>query len=94
MTIPGYGIPRVRTCEVSYFRAIRSIKLAALFTEKTTKIRISFRSVGDFSVNELARKYYQGGGHKNAAGGDSFLSMEETLTTFERLLSEYKNELL
>lgn len=79
---------------VNYALSIKGIKLAALFTEKTKKIRISFRSVGKFSVNELARKHYQGGGHKNAAGGDSFLSMEETLRTFERLLSEYKNELL
>jgi phosphoesterase RecJ-like protein len=78
---------------VNYALSIKGIKLAALFTEKIKKIRISFRSVGDFSVNELARKYYEGGGHKNAAGGDSFLSMEETLSRFERLLSEYKKEL-
>ncbi len=79
---------------VNYALSIEGIKLAALFTEKSKKIRISFRSVGEFSVNKLARNHYEGGGHKNAAGGDSFLSMEETLTTFERLLSEYKNELV
>ncbi len=78
---------------VNYALSIKGIKLAALFSEKNKKIRISFRSVGDFSVNNLARKHYNGGGHKNAAGGDSFLSMEETLTAFERLLSDYKEEL-
>lgn len=78
---------------VNYALSIKGIKLAALFTEKTNKIRISFRSVDDFSVNNLARTYYEGGGHKNAAGGDSLLSMKETLTTFERLLSDYKEEL-
>lgn len=78
---------------VNYALSIKGIKLAALFSEKNNRIRISFRSVGDFSVNNLARKHYDGGGHKNAAGGDSNLSMEETLTAFERLLSDYKNEL-
>jgi phosphoesterase RecJ-like protein len=79
---------------VNYALSIKGIKLAALFTEKKKKIRISFRSVGDFSVNKLAGKYYEGGGHKNAAGGDSFVPMEETLKQFERLLSEYKEELV
>ena len=79
---------------VNYALSIKGIKLAALFTEKNKKIRISFRSVGDFSVNKLAREHYEGGGHKNAAGGDSFVSMEETLKQFERLLSEYKEELV
>ena len=79
---------------VNYALSIKGIKLAALFTEKKKKIRISFRSVGDFSVNKLAGKHYEGGGHKNAAGGDSFVSMEETLKQFERLLSEYKEGLI
>lgn len=78
---------------VNYALSIKGIKLAALFSEKNKKIRISFRSVGDFSVNNLARKHYTGGGHKNAAGGDSKLSMDETLTAFERLLPDYKEEL-
>lgn len=79
---------------VNYALSIKGIRFAALFTEKNKKIRISFRSVGNFSVNKFARKYYEGGGHKNAAGGDSFLSLEETLKHFERLLSEYKEELV
>jgi len=79
---------------VNYALSIKGIKLAALFTEKSKKIRISFRSVGEFSVNELARNHYKGGGHKNAAGGDSFVSLEETLSNFEGLLSAYKNELV
>ena len=78
---------------VNYALSIKGIKLAALFIGKSEKIRISFRSVGEFSVNKLARNHYEGGGHKNAAGGDSFLSMKETLAVFERLLSKYKEEL-
>ncbi|MCD4683249.1 MAG: hypothetical protein K8R86_08215 [Bacteroidales bacterium] len=78
---------------VNYALSIKGIKFAVLFTEKTNKIRLSLRSVGEFSVNKFARDHYKGGGHKNAAGGDSYLSMEKTLEKFERLLSEYEKDL-
>jgi len=78
---------------VNYSLAIKGIRLAALFTEKEDKIRISFRSAGTFDVNIFARKHFNGGGHKNAAGGDSLLPMDKTLERFERLLLEYKTEL-
>lgn len=78
---------------VNYALSIRNVRFAALFTEKDNKIRISFRSNGSFSVNDFARKHFEGGGHKNAAGGDSFLTMDQTIETFIRLLDEYKEEL-
>ncbi|MEZ5198513.1 MAG: bifunctional oligoribonuclease/PAP phosphatase NrnA [Bacteroidales bacterium] len=78
---------------VNYALSIKGIKLAALFTERKDKIRISFRSVGGFSVNDLARKYFEGGGHKNAAGGDSYLPMDKTLEKFEKLIITFKNDL-
>jgi bifunctional oligoribonuclease and PAP phosphatase NrnA len=74
---------------VNYALSIEGIVLAALFTERNERIRISFRSKGEFSVNEFARKHYAGGGHRNAAGGDSLTDMEETLRKFEELLPEY-----
>lgn len=79
---------------VNYALSIKNISFAALFTQKKTCIRISFRSKSDFSVNEFARKHYQGGGHLNAAGGDSYLSMDETLKKFEELLPTYKDALV
>lgn len=79
---------------VNYALSIKDISFAALFTEKSDRIRISFRSKGDFSVNDFAREHYQGGGHRNAAGGDSFASMELTLSGFEELLPRYKDHLL
>ncbi len=79
---------------VNYALSIKDISFAALFTEKSDRIRISFRSKGDFSVNNFARLHYQGGGHRNAAGGDSFLPMEQTLSGFEELLVIYKDNLL
>jgi len=74
---------------VNYALSIEGIILAALFTERDERIRISFRSKGEFSVNEFARKHYAGGGHRNAAGGDSFVNIKETLQKFEDLLPSY-----
>lgn len=78
---------------VNYALSIKGIRFAAMFIEREKKIRISFRSTGDFSVNEFARKHFEGGGHKNAAGGDSHVGMEETIRKFKALLPEYLNEL-
>ena len=78
---------------VNYALSIEGIVLAVLFTEKEDKIRISMRSKGEFSVNDLARKYFKGGGHKNASGGDSYISMNATLLLFESILKEYQEEL-
>ncbi len=71
---------------VNYALSIEGIRLAAFFTEKKDKVRISFRSKGDFSVNELARTYFDGGGHKNAAGGNSYTTLIKTKRYFESLL--------
>jgi phosphoesterase RecJ-like protein len=78
---------------VNYALSIEGIKFAAVIIDRTEAIKISFRSVGDFSVNEFARKNFEGGGHKNAAGGISYLSLEDTVKKFEDLLQENKNEL-
>jgi bifunctional oligoribonuclease and PAP phosphatase NrnA len=75
---------------VNYALSIQNVSLAALFTERNDRIRLSLRSKGEFSVNDLARKHYNGGGHRNAAGADSFLSMELTLKHFESILEEYR----
>ncbi len=80
---------------VNYGLTLDGIKFAVIFIENREEgiIKISFRSVGEFSVNEFARKYFNGGGHKNAAGGRSERSMEETITYFESLLEKHKMEL-
>ncbi len=69
--------------------AVKGIRFTALFVEKKDRIKVSFRSRGRFPVNRIAAEHYQGGGHINAAGGDSFDSMEATLSKFESLLPEY-----
>jgi phosphoesterase RecJ-like protein len=69
--------------------SVKGIRFTALFVEKKDRIKVSFRSRGSFPVNRIAAENYHGGGHTNAAGGDSFDSMEVTLSKFESLLPEY-----
>jgi phosphoesterase RecJ-like protein len=80
---------------VNYGLTLENIRFAVIFIENRDEgiIKISFRSEGDFSVNEFARTHFQGGGHTNAAGGKSELSMEETTKRFVALLDQYKSEL-
>ena len=66
---------------VNYGLQIKGIHFAAIFIENKDEeiIKISFRSQGDFDVNQFARDYFHGGGHRNAAGGKSEETMEETI---------------
>lgn len=75
--------------------SIKGIMFSALFTEKANdeRIKISFRSKEKFDVNLFARKHFNGGGHLNAAGGNSDLSMDETILKFLELLATYKEQL-
>src|SRR5690606_11799768 len=80
---------------VNYGLSLQGVKFAAIFIEDSQEnfIKISFRSKGGFSVNDFARKHFEGGGHTNAAGGRSNLSMEETIKKFNKIIPDYKNEL-
>ena len=78
---------------VNYGLSIKGAVLAALIIDRGELIKLSFRSVGDFSVNDMAQKYFDGGGHKNAAGGKSTSSLEQTVNKFKRLLPLYKSKL-
>ncbi|AOW19969.1 DHH family phosphoesterase [Urechidicola croceus] len=81
---------------VNYALSLDGIIFAAIFIEDVEQkiIKISFRSKGKFSVNQFARNHFEGGGHDNAAGGRSTVSLEETVTNFLSLLPNYKTELL
>lgn len=69
--------------------SVDSIKVAAFFAEKDGAVKISFRSKGDYYVNELANDHFEGGGHKYAAGGISFDSLENTINKFKSLMPTY-----
>lgn len=79
---------------VNFGLSIEGIRLSVLLSERKENIKLSFRSLGDFSVNDFARKYFEGGGHKNAAGGQSHLNLDDTLNKFLTLLPDYKDQLL
>lgn len=80
---------------VNYALSLENIIFAAIFIEdkKQGIIKISLRSVGDFSVNAFSRSHFNGGGHINAAGGRSELSLKDTVAKFLKILPEYKSEL-
>jgi phosphoesterase RecJ-like protein len=78
---------------VNYGLSIKGVKLSVLMYDRKEEIKLSFRSLGNFSANELARKYFEGGGHRNASGGTSKVSLDETLKKFLSILPEYKTQL-
>jgi phosphoesterase RecJ-like protein len=81
---------------VNYALSLKGIIFAAIFIEDKEQqiIKISFRSKGSFSVNQFSRNHFEGGGHDNAAGGKSYLSMAKTVTKFTSLLSNYQKKLI
>jgi len=79
---------------VNYGLSIKGIKLCVMISDRKENIKLSFRSLGSFSVNEMARTHFGGGGHRNAAGGQTTLTLEQTLKKFLDLLPEYRDQLL
>jgi bifunctional oligoribonuclease and PAP phosphatase NrnA len=78
---------------VNYALSINGVRFAAIIKQTEEKISMSFRSKGGFSVNQFSRDNFNGGGHMNAAGGISKVSLEDTVIKFESLLGQYKKEL-
>lgn len=80
---------------VNYGLKIKNIVLSVIFIEEieSNMIKISFRSRGKFDVNILAKKYFQGGGHKNASGGKTHKNLLKLEKYFFNILSRYKDEL-
>ena len=81
---------------VNYGLSLKGIIFSAMFIEdpnEIKKIKISFRSIGEFSCDKFARKYFSGGGHVNAAGGKDFDTIENTINKFNKVLINYKTDL-
>ena len=75
---------------VNYPLSIDSVRMSVLITERQGVIRFSFRSKGDFSVNDLAKKHFAGGGHRNAAGGTLTCTLEQAVQKLLSILPEYQ----
>lgn len=79
---------------VNFALSVDGVNMAALFYEKEDGIvKVSLRSKGNFAVNSIAREYYNGGGHRNAAGANSHHSLGETIRIFLDLLPRFREQL-
>jgi phosphoesterase RecJ-like protein len=74
---------------VNYGISLKGIFFTAFFTERDKRIRISFRSKGAFDVNQFARTYFQGGGHRNAAASYHYDTLENTIKYFEEVIKNH-----
>lgn len=79
---------------VNYGLSVKGIRLSVLISDRKENIKLSLRSLGNFSVNEMARTHFEGGGHRNAAGGQTVLTLDQTVKKFLDLLPSYKTELM
>ena len=79
---------------VNYPLSVAGIVFSALFIEKDDHVKISFRSKGAFPVNHFSSNHFSGGGHRNAAGGEEYANLENTLAKFRQLLPEYLHQLV
>jgi len=78
---------------VNFPLSIKGIKLAAVIIDRGDERKSSFRSKGGFDVNTFARKYFNGGGHFNAAGGRNTESLDEVVAKFKKAIKENKEQL-
>jgi phosphoesterase RecJ-like protein len=78
---------------VNYPLSIQGIKLAAIIIDRGEERKSSFRSKGNFDVNTFARKYFNGGGHFNAAGGQNKEPLDEVVAKFIKAMKENKDQL-
>lgn len=74
---------------VNYLLMMKDIHLAAFISQQPQIVKISMRSKGDLSVQEIARNHFNGGGHKNAAGGALYGSLSSVIEKFKEVLPIY-----
>lgn len=79
---------------VNYLLKLKNVHMAVFIRQQPTIIKISFRSKGDFSVEEIAKNYFNGGGHRNASGGYTKSSLAATLDLIKAILPSYKEQLI
>jgi len=78
---------------ISYVMMLKDVKIAAFIREQPTLTKISLRSKGDISVQEIAKNHFNGGGHKNASGGMVYKKLDDAITYFKRVLPRYTEKI-
>ena len=76
---------------VNYVLMVRNMKMAVFVSEQQNVTKLSFRSKGNINVQEICHQYFNGGGHRNAAGGQMKASMEETLAKVKEIIPQTMN---
>jgi phosphoesterase RecJ-like protein len=74
---------------VNYGLSIRGIRMSALFLERDDMVKLSLRSKGTLAVDQLVKEHFNGGGHINAAGGQSNEKLHEAVTRFMQVVPDY-----
>lgn len=70
--------------------SIKGIKFSVFMREDPDKIKVSLRSEGTFPTNTFSAEFFNGGGHLNASGGESYTTLQEAIDVFENALPKYK----
>jgi len=78
---------------VNYLLKMPNVHMAVFVRQQPTIIKLSFRSKGDFSVEEICKNHFNGGGHRNASGGFTKKGLGETIDHIKSILPEYKEQL-
>ncbi len=73
---------------INYLMMLKSVKIGALVMNQPSIVKLSLRSKGDLSVQQICRQHFNGGGHKNASGGSSKLNLEETIKKLKEAIEQ------
>ena len=71
---------------VNYILMVRNMKMAVFISEQQNVTKLSFRSKGNINVQEICSKYFNGGGHRNASGGQMKASVKDTLAKVREII--------
>jgi phosphoesterase RecJ-like protein len=75
---------------VNYMLMMKNIDIAAFIMEQPSIIKISLRSKNDVNVQQMATAYFNGGGHRNAAGGSAYAKLDDIIAKFIKVVPQYK----
>jgi phosphoesterase RecJ-like protein len=79
---------------INYLMMLKSVRVGALVMNQPTIVKLSLRSKGDFSVQQICSKHFNGGGHKNASGGSSKSSLEDTISKLKTVVAQASIEVI
>ncbi len=79
---------------VNYILMVRNMKMAIFISEQQNVTKLSFRSKGNINVQEICNTYFNGGGHKNASGGQMKASVQDTLAKVKEIIPLTMNSYL